>query len=99
MTRSKRPWMPLYVDDYLLDTNSLTLEEHGAYLLLIMEYWRKEGLPEGGSARAMVCGVSVQKWKRLSKRLAPLFQEGWKHKRIEQELEKTTRLSEKRRQA
>ena len=37
------PSLPLFVTDYLGDTYHLTLEEHGAYTLLMMLCWRSPG--------------------------------------------------------
>ena len=34
-------WMPVYIGDYLRDTQDLSAEEHGVYFLLLMHYWQK----------------------------------------------------------
>ena len=36
-------WMPIYLGDYIKDTRHLSLEEHGAYFLILSELWVKDG--------------------------------------------------------
>lgn len=38
-------WFPLYVNDYLGDTASLSTVEHGIYLLLLIECFKKGSIP------------------------------------------------------
>lgn len=93
----KRPWMPLYIGDYLADTGHLTTREHGAYLLLIMHYWQNDGLPADDRKLARIAKVSLKEWASLREVMSAFFTEGtWRHDRIEQELEKVRSISSKR---
>lgn len=93
---SKRPWMPLYVGDYLQDTRHLTTLQHGAYLLLIMEYWTKGRVPSSDTERRQVCLLTPKQWERNRSAIAALFDEDWRHTRIEKELRKANEISLKR---
>jgi uncharacterized protein YdaU (DUF1376 family) len=78
--------MPFYVGDYLRDTRRLSTVEHGAYLLLIMEYWTQGGLPDDDKKLARIAGLSGDEWAEVRDNLSELFQPGWKHKRVDAEL-------------
>jgi uncharacterized protein YdaU (DUF1376 family) len=91
-----RPWMPLYVGDYLGDTGHLTTAQHGAYLLLMMHYWRKGELPGDDRQLSKITKLPLKTWCDYRATLQDFFYEGWKHKRIDAELEKMVRVSEKR---
>jgi uncharacterized protein YdaU (DUF1376 family) len=97
---SPRPWMPLYVADYLADTGHLTTLEHGAYFLLIMEYWHKGRLPESELAASLITRLSVYRWRKVSKTVLAMFPldiDGQRHhKRIDREIERAREISLKR---
>jgi uncharacterized phage protein (TIGR02220 family) len=86
----KKPdvWMPLYIAKYLADTQRLTTEGHGAYLLLIMDYWMAGPLPDDDEQLAAVTKMGIKEWKRMRLKLEPFFRvvDGrWRHKRIDAE--------------
>jgi uncharacterized protein YdaU (DUF1376 family) len=91
-----RPWMPLYVGDYLGDTGHLTTTQHGAYLLLMMHYWRKGELPNDDRQLSKIAKLPLKTWCEYRATLQDFFYDGWKHKRIDAELAKMMRVSEKR---
>jgi uncharacterized protein YdaU (DUF1376 family) len=91
-----RPWMPLYVGDYLGDTGHLTTTQHGAYLLLMMHYWRKGELPGDDRQLCKIAKLPLKTWNEYRAALQDFFHDGWKHKRIDAELERMMRVSAKR---
>jgi uncharacterized protein YdaU (DUF1376 family) len=83
---SKRAWMPLYVGDYLGDTGHLTTSQHGAYLLLMMHYWRKGGLPNEDDQLSAITKLPFKIWLDYRSVIQAFFYDGWCHKRIDAEL-------------
>ena len=83
--------MPMYWGDYLRDTRDLTTLQHGAYMLLIAHYWQHRSLPTNEKQLAAIAGLSVQKWRAICDPVAAKFSDGWTHKRIDRELEKSER--------
>lgn len=97
-------WMPLYTGDYLKDTQRLSQGEHGAYILLILEYWNT-GRPLPLSEKECNCiakAFSEEERQNVGKILSLFFTKkstGFHHKRIEKELKKNKEVSLKRKQA
>jgi len=96
---SDRAWMPLDIDDYMADTLHLSAAEHGAYMLLIMRYWKDGGLPADERMIQRYSRLSVEQWTESRDIIAAFFSDGWRHKRIDAEIEKAAGIIEKRRAA
>lgn len=66
--------MQLYVADYLGDTQHLTTEQHGAYLLLLMTMWRQGGsLPSDEKILSRIARVSARRWHLVAPFVMPFF--------------------------
>ena len=94
---SSLPYMQLYVSDYLADTAHLTAQQHGAYMLLLMNYWQKGRPLDNTNERLQyVARLSPEEWEANKAILAEFFWidgETWEHTRIETDLEKVREKS------
>ena len=93
-------WMPLYVADYLADTGHLSTRQHGAYLLLIMHYWRTgKPLPTRVEHLFRICRLTAAEWEEDGEAVIAFFTptpDGYVHGRIERELQSAQEFIEKR---
>ncbi|WP_083222519.1 DUF1376 domain-containing protein [Ensifer sp. LC163] len=71
---SERPFMQLYVSDFIGDTLHLSTEQIGAYMLLLMAMWNAGGrLPNDDAKLARVVRMSVKKWLAIKDDLLAFF--------------------------
>lgn len=99
MDKKTDAWMPLWIGAYLADTQRLTRDQHGGYLLLLMAYWREGGpLTDDDEELAAIVKATAKEWTQLRPRLAKFFTVAdgvWRHKRVEQEIASAKERSEK----
>lgn len=85
------PYMQLYVADYLADTAHLTAAQHGAYLLLMFNYWQRgKPLNNANERLTNVARMSNEEWLEAKPALAEFFEidgDEWRHARIDRDLE------------
>jgi len=88
------PYMQLYVAEYLADTAHLSTLEHGAYLLLLFNYWQRGKALNSSDARlASVARMSSEQWLSVKDVLSEFFtvtDTEWIHQRVERDLAKVS---------
>lgn len=103
MSEKHEAWMPIYLSDYLRDTQHLSTIEHGAYLLLLFHAWGRDGLlPLDPDRLRRVAGMEPKNWKASWPTLREFFTQGpdgFRHKRIDAELAKARANVDKRSEA
>ena len=83
------PYMQLYIADYLADTMHLSTEEHGAYLLLMFNYWQT-GKPIPKNRLAKIARMGNDRWISVESSLKEFFNDNgveWVHERIDRDLD------------
>lgn len=91
MSEKADVWMPLYIGDYLADTQRLSTIQHGAYFLLMLDYWKNGPLPDDDSILASITKLAPDAWsihRALLERFFRISDGHWHHKRIDAEREK-----------
>jgi uncharacterized protein YdaU (DUF1376 family) len=100
---SALPYMKFYPTDYLSDTQHLSTLEHGAYMLLIINYWQRGApIPDDDKRLSGIARMSVEQWLNVRPTVVDFFVvEGgfWRHKRIDTELLAVAAKSKKASQA
>ncbi|MCZ4091676.1 DUF1376 domain-containing protein [Sinorhizobium psoraleae] len=77
------PWMPVYIGDELAETAHLTAEEYGAYACLKMHLWQHGRLPCEDERLARIARCGADRWQSVRDALWNLFEDDWRHPRLE----------------
>ena len=92
------PALMLWTDKYLADTRHLTTLEHGAYLLLIMEAWRRPNcdLPDDEKMLARMAGLSADEWSTIKDTVMAFWDRDgrrkvWRQKKLSSERDYVTK--------
>lgn len=103
MTEKKSDtWMPFYVGDYLSATSRLTTEQHGAYFLILIDYWKNGPPPNDDTVLAQIARLPIASWRKARPALIAFFdiQDGYLiQKRVEKERAKASDITDERSKA
>ena len=86
-------FIAFHMRDYQRDTQQLPLEGHGAYFLLLQHCWTHGRIPIDDAARAAICKVTLQRWRKaLAPLVAGYFDANGENKRANIEIAKAEKL-------
>ena len=98
------PALPLWTDAYLGDTMHLSLEEHGAYLKLLMIAWRSPdcAIPDDDKRISTMLGITTKRWRySLRPVLAPFWTikngKFWTQKKLNKVRQDVEKMSQRQR--
>lgn len=100
--KSSDTWMPFYVGDYLAATTRLTTEQHGAYVLLLLDYWKNGPPPNNDIVLAQIARLSPSAWRKAKTALIGFFdivENQLIQKRVERERKRAANVTEERSKA
>ncbi len=93
-------WFKFDFKDYLAKTSHLSLDAHGAYLLLRCHYWLSEGnLPTDDKALAKLLHLPMPRYRAVMKEIRGFFDAQWRHFPSDEEMDRAREIGEKRRAA
>jgi uncharacterized protein YdaU (DUF1376 family) len=102
MSDKSDTWMPFFVGDYLSATGRLTTEQHGAYLLILLDYWKNGPPPNDDAVLAQIARLSPSAWKKAKPALIGFFdvRDGQLiQRRVERERIRAAEITEERSKA
>lgn len=103
MSRKRKPneWLPLRIEAYRNKTQGLTTQEHGAYLLLLIEYWSNQGpISSREKSLAAITRMSLEEWREISDIVLSYFQvdgDLLRNRRMDEELDIARQLIKRNR--
>lgn len=93
-------WMPWYIGDYLADTLHLSTLQHGAYDLLLMAGWKRQGkLPDDDNQLSAITKLTLSDWMSMRPIIEEFFKISngfWQQKRQVAEIARANRITNAR---
>src|SRR6266704_295368 len=93
------PKMPIHIGDLMRDTGHLRALWFGAYLALLFHHWSTGSLPDDENQLSAIARMSPAEWRKARPIIEKFFQPGWRHGRVEEDLESAKQSYEKRAKA